>query len=56
MAASSHWPKQIGLFSELQKQNPGSEFEIKTITTKGDTDTRVLFTIDQKGIFEKEID
>jgi len=40
----------------LQKQNPGSEFEIKTITTKGDTDTRALFTIDQKGIFEKEID
>jgi hydroxymethylbilane synthase len=44
------------VISELQKQNPDSEFEIKTITTKGDTDTRALFTIDQRGIFEKEID
>ncbi len=41
---------------ELKKANPDSEYEIKTITTKGDTDTRPLFTIDQKGIFEKEID
>ena len=49
--AQTNW-----VISELQKQNPGSEFEIKTITTKGDTDTRALFTIDQKGIFEKEID
>jgi len=49
--AQTNW-----VISELQKQNPVSEFEIKTITTKGDTDTRALFTIDQKGIFEKEID
>jgi len=49
--AQTNW-----VISELQKQNPSSEFEIKTITTKGDTDTRALFTIDQKGIFEKEID
>jgi len=49
--AQTNW-----VISELQKQNAGSEFEIKTITTKGDTDTRALFTIDQKGIFEKEID
>ena len=49
--AQTNW-----VISELQKQNPGSEFEIKTITTKGDTDSRALFTIDQKGIFEKEID
>ena len=49
--AQTNW-----VISELQKQNPNSEFEIKTITTKGDTDTRALFTIDQKGIFEKEID
>lgn len=42
--------------SELQRKNPGHEFEIKTIKTKGDTDARPLFTIDQKGIFEKEID
>ena len=44
------------VISELQKENAGSEFEIKTIATKGDTDSRALFTIDQKGIFEKEID
>ena len=42
--------------SELKKVNPDSEYEIKPITTKGDTDTRPLFTIEQKGIFEKEID
>lgn len=42
--------------SELQKKNPDSEYEIQTITTKGDTDARPLFTINQKGIFEKEID
>ena len=44
------------VISELKKTNPDTEFEIKTITTKGDTDSRPLFTIDQKGIFEKEID
>ena len=41
---------------ELKKVNPDSEYEIKPITTKGDTDSRPLFTIEQKGIFEKEID
>jgi hydroxymethylbilane synthase len=41
---------------ELKKKNPEHEFEIKTIKTKGDTDARPLFTIDQKGIFEREID
>ena len=44
------------VISELKKINPNTEFEIKTIKTKGDTDARPLFTIDQKGIFEKEID
>jgi len=44
------------VISELRKMNHDSEYEIKTITTKGDTDSRPLFTIDQKGIFEKEID
>ncbi|MBM3904599.1 MAG: hydroxymethylbilane synthase [Thaumarchaeota archaeon] len=42
--------------SELKKKNPDSDYEIKKITTKGDTDARPLFTINQKGIFEKEID
>ena len=42
--------------SELKKIRPEIDFEIKPIKTKGDTDARPLFTIDQKGIFEKEID
>jgi len=49
--AQTNW-----VITELKKINSDSEYEIKTITTKGDTDTRPLFTIDQKGIFEKEID
>jgi hydroxymethylbilane synthase len=49
--AQTNW-----VISELKKANPECDYEIKTITTKGDTDTRPLFTIDQKGIFEKEID
>jgi hydroxymethylbilane synthase len=44
------------VISELKKNNPNCDYEIKTILTKGDTDARPLFTIDQKGIFEKEID
>jgi len=49
--AQTNW-----IISELKKTNPDADFEIKTIITKGDTDTRPLFTIEQKGIFEKEID
>ena len=49
--AQTNW-----VISELKKVSPDTEFEIKTIKTKGDTDARPLFTIDQKGIFEKEID
>ncbi len=49
--AQTNW-----VISELKKQNPDAKFEIKTIKTKGDTDARPLFTIDQKGIFEKEVD
>lgn len=49
--AQTNW-----VISELKKMNSNSNYEIKTITTKGDTDLRPLFTIDQKGIFEKEID
>ena len=44
------------VIEDLKKANPDAEYEIKKITTKGDTDSRPLFTIDQKGIFEKEID
>lgn len=44
------------VIAELKKKNLDCDYEIKTIVTKGDTDARPLFTIDQKGIFEKEID
>jgi len=49
--AQTNW-----VISELKKNSSDLEFEIKPIKTKGDTDARPLFTIDQKGIFEKEID
>jgi hydroxymethylbilane synthase len=44
------------VISELKKKSPETEFEIVPIKTKGDTDARPLFNINQKGIFEKEID
>ena len=44
------------VISELQKTDSSLLFDIKPITTKGDTDTRPLFAMEQKGIFEKEID
>ena len=44
------------VLDELKKTNSSLSFEIEKITTQGDTDTRPLFTIEQKGIFEKEID
>ncbi|MFQ5941275.1 MAG: hydroxymethylbilane synthase [Nitrososphaerales archaeon] len=40
----------------LKKVQGDIEFEIITIKTKGDMDARPLYTIDRKGIFEKEID
>ena len=49
--AQTNW-----VISELQKKDSSLLFEFKTITTKGDTDTRPLFAMEQKGIFEKEID
>ena len=49
--AQTNW-----VIEELKKAYPKIEFEIKPIKTQGDTDARPLFTIDQKGIFEKEID
>ena len=44
------------VIGQLKDANAGSEYETKPITTKGDTDMRPLFTIDQKGIFSKEVD
>jgi hydroxymethylbilane synthase len=49
--AQTNW-----VISELKKANPDCDYEIKTIKTKGDTDARPLFLLDQKGIFETEID
>src|SRR6185503_21576 len=39
----------------LRKIHPGVSFEGVTISTKGDVDKRPLFTMDEKGIFEKEV-
>ena len=44
--AQTNW-----VISELKIINSDSEYEIKQITTKGDTDTRPLFTIEQKKFF-----
>ena len=49
--AQTNW-----VIEELKRAHDDIEFEIKPIKTQGDTDSRPLFTIDQKGIFEKEID
>jgi hydroxymethylbilane synthase len=49
--AQTNW-----VIEELKRVHHEIEFEIKPIKTQGDTDSRPLFTIDQKGIFEKEID
>ena len=40
----------------LKNAKPELKFEVVTIKTKGDIDARPLYTIDRKGIFEKEID
>ena len=49
--AQTNW-----VITELKKKSKQTEFDIIPIKTKGDTDARPLFTINQKGIFEKEID
>jgi hydroxymethylbilane synthase len=50
--AQTNW-----VVDELKKVNSETiQYRIQTIKTTGDTSSRPLFTIDQKGIFEKEID
>ena len=44
------------VIDRLQEANPDCEYGIVPITTRGDTDPRPLFEVDQKGIFEKEVD
>lgn len=39
----------------LRRASPGARFEVVTISTRGDVDRRPLFTMDEKGIFEKEV-
>jgi hydroxymethylbilane synthase len=39
----------------LRKVHPQIRFEIIAMSTKGDVDKRPLFTLDEKGIFEKEV-
>jgi hydroxymethylbilane synthase len=39
----------------LRKAHPEIRFEVTTISTKGDVDKRPLFTMDEKGIWEKEV-
>jgi hydroxymethylbilane synthase len=39
----------------LRKVHPHVRFEVISISTKGDVDNRPLFTLDEKGIFEKEV-
>ena len=41
---------------QLKSVNPNVEFEIKTIKTSGDISAKPLFAMNQRGIFEKEID
>ncbi len=42
---------------KIKRANLGVEIERKTITTSGDMDrTTPLFSLSQKGIFEKEVD
>jgi hydroxymethylbilane synthase len=43
------------VLNALQKVNPSVDFEFVVISTKGDLDKRPLFTMDEKGLFEKEI-
>jgi hydroxymethylbilane synthase len=47
---------QTGIaLAALRKVHPEIRFEVTTISTKGDVDKRPLFTMDEKGIFEKEV-
>jgi hydroxymethylbilane synthase len=39
----------------LRRANASTQFKVITISTKGDVDKRPLFTMDEKGIFEKEV-
>lgn len=44
------------VIAALLKKEPSMDLQLVEISTKGDVENRPLFTMDEKGIFEKEID
>lgn len=44
------------VLAELKSANPGDAFEAVPMSTRGDRETRPLFAIDQRGIFERDLD
>ncbi len=44
------------VISQLKKINNACDYEVKIIKTRGDVDHKPIFMLDQKGVFEKEID
>jgi hydroxymethylbilane synthase len=43
------------VLNELARFRPTDQFETISIKTKGDVDSRPLFSMDRKGLFEKEV-
>jgi hydroxymethylbilane synthase len=43
------------VLDELSRLRPTDQFKIMSIKTKGDVDPRPLFSMDRKGLFEKEV-
>lgn len=39
----------------LRDAAPGTRFDITTVTTRGDRDSRPMFAMDRRGIFEREV-
>ena len=48
--AQTNW-----VISELKKVNSDCEYEIKPITTKGDTDTRLYLQLNKKEFLKKKL-
>jgi len=46
---------QTEIVLSILREKTSADFEVHTINTTGDIDKRPIFTIDEKGIFEKEI-
>ena len=39
----------------LQDAWPGTSYDTSVITTRGDTDSKPLFAMDRRGVFEREV-